>query len=70
MPARNARLITVQSTQEFVGQNIDEIAGFTRDGMRNTLIGLLQHYNQRIETHEHDASLLVAIPQNMLLATV
>jgi Domain of unknown function (DUF4928) len=66
----NTRLITVQSIEEFVGQNIDEIAGYTRDGMRNTLVELLQHYNKRVDTHERDASLLIAIPQNMLLATV
>ncbi|MBC6956373.1 MAG: DUF4928 domain-containing protein [Chloroflexi bacterium] len=57
--------ITVESIESFVGQNIDEMAGFTNDTRRKELFSLLQTYNHRVDLVENDKSVLIEIPHNL-----
>ncbi|WP_158238950.1 DUF4928 family protein [Streptomyces barkulensis] len=57
--------IAIQSIEDFVGTNIEETAGFTKDEIRVKLRELLELYNQRIETAESDMSLKIEIPSNL-----
>lgn len=57
--------VAIQSIEDFVGTNIEETAGFAKDGIRAKLRELLELYNQRIETAESDMSLKIEIPSNL-----
>jgi hypothetical protein len=60
-----AERVAIQSIEDFVGTNIEEIGGFSRDGVRECLRELLVEYNSRIEQGESDKSLKIEIPQNL-----
>jgi hypothetical protein len=57
--------VAVNSIEDFVGQNIEEIAGFSEPGIRTGLRDLLERYNTRVEAAESDPSLRIAIPENL-----
>lgn len=60
-----ANKVAVQSIEDFVGTNIEEVAGFRRDNVRVELRRLLEYYNQRIDVAESDLSLKVEIPEHL-----
>ncbi|MEI7033508.1 DUF4928 family protein [Streptomyces pratensis] len=57
--------VAIQSIEDFVGTNVEEIGGFTRDGVRDRLRELLVEYNARIDEAEADKSLKIQIPENL-----
>ncbi|WUC44542.1 DUF4928 family protein [Streptomyces cellulosae] len=57
--------VAIQSIEDFVGTNIEEMAAFRKEGIRAKLRELLELYNQRIEVAESDMSLKVEIPSNL-----
>jgi hypothetical protein len=57
--------VAVQSIEDFVGTNIEEVAGFTKVEIKAQLRKLLEIYNERIEVAEADKSLKIEIPTNL-----
>jgi hypothetical protein len=57
--------VAVQSIEDFVGTNIEELGEFTVQGVRSGLRALLEGYNDRIGTAEVDQSLRINIPKNL-----
>ncbi|NUT47703.1 MAG: DUF4928 family protein [Saccharothrix sp.] len=57
--------IAVQSIEDFVGTNVEEMAGFTADGVKSGLRSLLEKYNERVLDKEPDPGLLIEIPMNL-----
>jgi hypothetical protein len=57
--------VAVQSIEDFVGTNIGEVAGFTKDEIKTQLRKLLEIYNERIDVAEADKSLKIEIPTNL-----
>ncbi|MEV0261614.1 DUF4928 family protein [Streptomyces sp. NPDC050617] len=60
-----AHKIAIQSIEDFVGTNIEEIAGFGKAAVRDGLRELLNEYNARIDQAEADKSLKIQIPMNL-----
>jgi len=61
--------VSVCAIEEFVGQNIDELAEFSRAQFVDTLHRLLDIYNRRVDEADSDKSLLVEIPYNLAPST-
>lgn len=57
--------IAVEAIETFVGQNIDEIAAFSKDRLVSGLNRLLVTYNQRVDESEIDKSMMIDIPLNL-----
>ncbi|MER6558942.1 DUF4928 family protein [Streptomyces sp. NPDC001027] len=57
--------VAVQSIEDFVGTNIEEVGGFSKSGVRDRLRELLIEYNARIEQAEADKSLMILVPENL-----
>jgi hypothetical protein len=57
--------VAVQSIEDFVGTNIEEMAGFEDQAIKSGLRLLLETYNARVESVESDPGLLVEIPANL-----
>jgi len=57
--------ISVQSIEGFIGQNLNEIAVFSRDAFKKQFKALLDLYNERVAAVESDKSLLIEIPENL-----
>ncbi|MER5978625.1 DUF4928 family protein [Streptomyces sp. NPDC001857] len=57
--------VAIQSIEDFVGTNIEEVGGFSKSGVRERLRELLTEYNARIEIAEADKSLKIELPQNL-----
>ncbi len=60
-----AKQVAIQSIEDFVGTNIEEVAGFAQADVRTQLKKLLEVYNERIEQAEVDSSLKIEIPENL-----
>ncbi|WP_079141834.1 DUF4928 family protein [Streptomyces sp. LUP30] len=60
-----AERVAIQSIEDFVGTNIEEIGGFSKSGVRDRLRELLTEYNSRIEQAEADKSLMILLPENL-----
>ncbi|MEV4124872.1 DUF4928 family protein [Nocardia sp. NPDC049707] len=60
-----ANKVAIQSIEDFIGTNIEEVASFRQDHVRTELRRLLDLYNHRIETAEADLSLKVEIPEHL-----
>lgn len=58
--------VGIYSIEDFVGQNLEEMGEFGRDGVVTELTQLLLLYNQRVEDAETDHSILIEIPQQLL----
>lgn len=56
--------VNVLSLEEFIGQNMDEMAGFSKN-IGDQLRALIESYNSRIEAVETDLSLQVELPTNL-----
>lgn len=63
--AQVADRIAVQSVEDFVGTNVEEMAGFRDRGIRSGLRKLLEAYNKRVAEAETDPSLLIELPKNL-----
>ncbi|RAO18645.1 hypothetical protein LUPAC07_02339 [Micromonospora noduli] len=63
--ARVGDRIAVQSVEDFVGTNVEEMAGFRDGGIRLGLRKLLDTYNSRVSEAETDPSLLIELPKNL-----
>lgn len=62
-------LISVQAAETFIGTNVEEIAVFDGDRIREGVARLIRTYNRRIESIEADLSLMIEEPkwiQNIL----
>ncbi len=59
------KYVAIQSIEDFVGTNIEEVGGFSGDGVRDSLRELLFEYNKRIDFAESDKSLKIQIPENL-----
>jgi hypothetical protein len=57
--------VAVQSIEDFVGTNIEEVAGFAQAEIKAQLRKLLELYNERIDVAEADKSLKIEIPANL-----
>ncbi|MFI1864528.1 DUF4928 family protein [Streptomyces jumonjinensis] len=57
--------VAIQSIEDFVGTNIEEIGGFSKNGVRDRLRELLTEYNARIDQAEADRSLKIQLPENL-----
>jgi hypothetical protein len=57
--------VAVESIESFVGQNVEEMAGFSRDELKATIYRLLEAYNSRVEVIEVDKSVMIEIPPNL-----
>jgi len=57
--------VAVESIESFIGQNIDELAGFSNATLRDQLRTLFETYNQRVDVAENDKSHLIRIPANL-----
>lgn len=57
--------ISVQSIETFVGQNLDELASFSKKAFKTKFRELLEIYNRRVKEIESDKSLLIEIPENL-----
>ncbi|MFF8956807.1 DUF4928 family protein [Streptomyces sp. NPDC014894] len=57
--------VAIQSIEDFVGTNIEEVAGFGKAAVRDRIRELLTEYNVRIEQAEADKSLKIEIPENL-----
>lgn len=51
--------------EQFVGQNIEELAGFGRASLSRNFKALREKYNERVGAVETDKSLLIMIPGNL-----
>lgn len=60
--------IGVLSIEAFVGQNLEELAGFGQNRLAAGFRRLLETYNRRVDSVETDKSLLIQIPGNLLRA--
>ena len=58
--------MTVYGLEHFVGQNIEEIAGFATEGVKAGMKILLETYNQRVAAAESRQSLMIKIPGNLV----
>lgn len=61
--------IHVVSIESFVSQNIEELAEFSADRVRDGFYRLFNTYNERINAIENDKSLLLEVPRNLLRRT-
>lgn len=57
--------IAVESIESFVGQNIDEMAEFSTEKLRQEFYELLTTYNKRVNDAEIDKSLMIEIPVSL-----
>lgn len=58
--------IHVVSIESLVSQNIEEIAEFSADRVRDGFYRLFSTYNERVNAIENDKSLLLEIPKNLI----
>ncbi|WP_158309489.1 DUF4928 family protein [Micromonospora maris] len=63
--ARLGDYVAVQSVEDFVGTNVEEMAGFREQEIRSHLRLLLDTYNHRVAGVESDPSLLIELPENL-----
>lgn len=54
--------IVVESIETFVGQNLDELAAFSKDKRASGFRELLETYNRRVDATEMNKSLMIEIP--------
>ncbi|GGZ21838.1 hypothetical protein GCM10010387_13710 [Streptomyces inusitatus] len=57
--------VAIQSIEDFVGTNIEEMASFGKAAVRDGMRRLLTEYNFRIDQAEADKSLKIQIPENL-----
>jgi hypothetical protein len=57
--------IGINSLEQFVGQNIEEIGEFGKAALTKNIRALLEKYNERVSDVETDRSLLIEIPDNL-----
>jgi hypothetical protein len=57
--------VGINSLEQFVGQNVEEMGEFGKDALRKNVKALLEKYNQRVDEIETDRSLLIEIPENI-----
>lgn len=55
----------VQSIEDFVGTNVEEMAHFDGPTIKSGLRNLLERYNERVRAVEPDVSLAIDIPTNL-----
>jgi len=66
---QHSRAIRVQSIENFVGQNLDEMSEFAREGFKTKLRELIDTYNTRVDEVEAEKSLKIELPDNLEEAT-
>ena len=62
---RDRGSVAVESIESFVGQNVEEMAGFSQQDLNTKFHELLVVYNQRVDDTEIDRSVMIEIPPNL-----
>lgn len=57
--------VAVESIESFVGQNVEEMAAFSQEEMRERFYQLIETYNARVGAIEVDRSVMIEIPSNL-----
>ena len=57
--------ISVEAIESFIGQNVDEMSGFSSQRLEERFLELLEIYNARVDSVEPDKSVLIEIPPNL-----
>lgn len=57
--------VAVESIESFVGQNVEELAGFSNDDLVDQFRTLINIYNDRVDAIEIDKSIMIKIPPNL-----
>ena len=57
--------VSIFAIESFVGQNIEELGGFGKDNLADSIKELIATYNERVGAVESDRSLLIAPPANL-----
>lgn len=57
--------VAVESIESFVGQNVEEMATFSKDELNASIYKLLTTYNDRVDAVEIDKSVMIEIPPNL-----
>jgi len=57
--------VAVESIESFVGQNVEEMAGFSQDDLNTKFYEFLLVYNKRVDDVEVDKSVMIEIPPNL-----
>ncbi|MCE0485436.1 DUF4928 family protein [Ornithinimicrobium sediminis] len=57
--------VSVQAIEDYVGNNIEELAGMRSTAVQAGLRELVQTYNQRVKAVESDPAMLIQIPANL-----
>lgn len=57
--------VAVESIESFVGQNVEEMAGFSQRDLNAKFYELLVVYNKRVDDVEIDKSVMIEIPPNL-----
>ncbi len=60
------KLISVESIESFVSQNINEISIFNKEKLVDSFKDLVRIYNTRVDEVETDKSLMIELPSNLL----
>lgn len=60
-----SKSVAVQSIEDFVGTNIEEVANFDSQQIKVQMRELLELYNKRIDLAESDKSFKIVIPENL-----
>ncbi|WP_117148699.1 DUF4928 family protein, partial [Klebsiella pneumoniae] len=55
--------ISIQSAENFIGTNIEEIAVYDGDKIRQSIAKLIRTYNERINNIESDTPLMIEEPK-------
>jgi hypothetical protein len=57
--------ISVEAIESFVGQNVEELSGFSHKMLLAEFLKLLEIYNKRVDAAESDKSMMIEIPGNL-----
>lgn len=60
-----ASRLGINSLEQFVGQNVEEIGEYGKQALKKNLRALLEKYNERVQAVEADQSLQIDIPENL-----
>lgn len=57
-----SEMIAAESIESFVGQNVEELSGFSKHELQREFLALLSLYNERVDATEMDKSMMIDIP--------
>ncbi|HSY37820.1 MAG TPA: DUF4928 family protein [Acidobacteriaceae bacterium] len=57
--------VGINSLEQFIGQNVEELGEFGKASLARNLRALLEKYNERVSAVQTDRSLLIEVPENL-----